>query len=203
VVVFHKLKTEKNLICIAREDKKVVVSVHNNTGESIQVLRNLTLLDESDVDEETVRLEQFGNGFKIYFEYPKNIYLVGFDADAKHVAESYVLIKLDAVAPDSPPQLISLVVDSKQLAGLNFETLTKEQVFDKSLLDLEKPLNARITAQRAQVSYFPNGENFSDKYLVKGDSVNVIDFKNGWIKVQYETPGCPENNGWVLLADIL
>lgn len=203
LVISHELKTEKNLICIARNNKEVVILIYESGGGDIPISRNVTLLDESDIAEEAVRLESSGDGFKIYFEYPNNIYLVGFDADAKHITGSYTLIKLNAVASDVPPQQMSLVVAPKQLARLSFETLTKGQVFDQSILSLERPFSTIITAQKTQVSYSPNASNFSEMNLVQGDSVNVIDFKDGWIKVQYKTLSYLENSGWILLADIL
>ena len=203
LIVSHELKTEDNLICIARNNKKVVILVYKSGWDDIPISRNVTLLDESDIAEEVVRLESYGDGFKIYFEYPNNIYMVGFDADAKHVAESHALIKLNAVASDAPPQQISLVVDQKQLAGLSFETLTKGQVFDQSILSLERAFNTVITAQKTQISYSPNVSSFSEMNLVQGDSVNVIDFKDGWVKVQYKTLNHLESSGWILLADIL
>lgn len=203
LIISHELKTEKNLVCIARNNKEVVILVYRNSLEDIPISRNVTLLDEADIAEEAVRLESSGDGFKIYFEYPNNVYLVGFDVDAKHVTGSYTLIKLNAVASGAPPQQMSLVVAPKKLAGLSFETLTKGQIFDQSMLGLEQPFSTVITAQKTQVYYSPSASSFSEMNLVQGDSVNVIDFKDGWIKIQYKTLNYLENSGWILLADIL
>jgi hypothetical protein len=76
------------------------------------------LLEKSDIAEEVVRLEPFSDGFRMYLEYPNNIYIVRVDADAEHIVESSVLVKINAVVPDAPPQQMSLVLTSNVLSAL-------------------------------------------------------------------------------------
>jgi hypothetical protein len=41
-------------------------------------------------------------------------------------------------------------------------------------------------------------------HLAQGDSVDVVGFKGGWIKINYKASNdLHESSGWVLLADIL
>ncbi|WP_223533263.1 MULTISPECIES: hypothetical protein [unclassified Pseudomonas] len=199
----HKLETKKNLICITKNNEEIAIFVYRNDGGGTPISRNTTLLDESDITEGSMRLESSSDGFQIYFEYPNNIYLIGFDIDAKHITKSYSLIKLNAASPDTPPKQMKLVVTSKQLAELHFETLTKRQVFGQNALNLEQPFNAIITTRKAQILHNPNSISFSGMHLIQGDSVRVIDFKNGWIKIQHESLDHLDDSGWILLADIL
>ncbi|MCY1457958.1 hypothetical protein D9M71_752970 [compost metagenome] len=123
--------------------------------------------------------------------------------DAQRVVESYVLIRLNAISPSAPPQQMRLTLTPEQRAALQFESLAKGHVFDQELLSLEQPLNAVISAKKSQVSYFPSASSLSGSYLIYGDDVKVVDFKNGWIKIQYGSSQHNERSGWVPLADIL
>ncbi|KJZ42469.1 hypothetical protein [Pseudomonas fluorescens] len=202
--VSHELKTKKNLICIVRGNDEVVIFVYRNSEKNVPLSRNVMLLEKSDIAEEVVRLEPFSDGFRMYLEYPNNIYIVGVDADAEHIVESSVLVKINAVVPDAPPQQMSLVLTSNVLSALRFETLTRSQAFDQGVLSLEKPLSARITAQKTKVSYLPGLSSLSEMHLAQGDSVDVVGFKGGWIKINYKASNdLHESSGWVLLADIL
>lgn len=201
--VFHQLKTEKNLICIVSDNGKVVISVYRNNEGGAPISKNAVLLDESDLADDAVRLEPAGDGFQIFLEYPNNIYLVGFDADAQRVVESYVLIRLNSISPSAPPQQMLLALTSEQRAALKFESLAKANVFDQERLSLEQPLDAVITAKKSQVSYFFNESSSSGNYLIYGDDVKVVDFNSGWIKIRYGSSQHNERSGWVPLADIL
>lgn len=201
--VSHQLKTEVNLICIASENGKVVISVFRDNERVVPVSKNSVLLDESDLAGDVVRLEPLGDGFQVFLEYPNNIYLVGFDVDAQRVVESYVLIRLNAISPNALPQQIRLTLTSEQRAALKFEALAKGDVFNQELLKLEQPLNAVITSKKSQVSSLPSASSSSDTYLTHGDSISVIGFNSGWIKVQYRSSQHNEHSGWVPLADIL
>lgn len=96
-----------------------------------------------------------------------------------------------------------LILTPKQRDVLKFENLTKANVFDQVALSLEQPLDAVITTQKSQISHLPNMSNFSGGYLIYGEKVKVIDFNNGWIKVQYGSSQNSEHTGWVPLTDIL
>jgi len=201
-LISHELKTKSNLICIAYSDDGVVMSIYRLGALEVPLARNMKFLDVDDIAEESVRLEPSGDGFKIYLEYPKNIYVVEFGLDASSVSGSFTQIKLNAVEASSPPQHMNLVLNASVMAGLRFETLTISQIFDQSVLHLGHPLSARITAQKSNVSPSPNATSLPAQYLTLGDKVEINDFHNGWVKIS-----CRANEnqveGWIPLVDVL
>lgn len=202
VSISHELKTERNLICITYGDSGVVISVYQSGSSGAPIARNMEFLDVSDITDGSVRIEPSDGGFKIYLEYPKNIYVVGFGVDAAFVSESFMQIKLDAVDSDNPPQLIKLVLNSNVMAGLKFDTLTNSQAFDQGALRLAQPLNARVTANKAGVSYLPSTTILPSQYLSQGELVEISDFRSGWVKIYYQGDGY-KVDGWIPLVDIL
>ncbi|MDZ5433235.1 hypothetical protein T3H00_11255 [Pseudomonas fluorescens] len=103
-----ELKTKANLICIVPGNGEAVIYVYSEDERTVPISKNTKLLDEPDLVDDIVRLEPSGDGFKIYLEYPNNIYLVGFDVNAQNVAESQMLIKLSGNSPDTPPSKCAL-----------------------------------------------------------------------------------------------
>ncbi|WP_460056225.1 hypothetical protein [Pseudomonas sp. S2_D06] len=202
VLISHELKTEGNLICIAYSDNDVVISVYQLGALGALMAKNIKLLDVADIAEESVRLEPSGSGFKIYLEYPKNIYVVGFGADAAFVSESFTQIKLDAIEVTAPPQHIKLVLNPDVMAGLRFETLTVSQAFDQGALRLGHPLSVRITAKKSNVSFLPNAPGLPTQYLARGAKVEISDFRSGWVKISYQANE-HQVDGWIPLVDIL
>jgi hypothetical protein len=202
LLISHELKTERNLICIAYSDNDVVISVYQLGARRALLAKNVTLLDSAEISEGAVRLEPSGDGFKIYLEYPNNIYVVKFGVDAAFVSESFAQIKLEAIKADSAPQHINLVLNSNVMAGLRFETLTMLQAFDQRALSLGQPLSARITAQKTDVSFSPSPSDLSTQYLVRGDKVWISDFHSGWVKISYQASD-HQVDGWIPLAEIL
>jgi hypothetical protein len=202
-IISHELKTERNLICIVRNNGKAVIFIYRDNDYISPYAKNTTLLDESDLTDDIVRLEPSNDGFKIYLEYPNNIYLLGFDVDARRVVESNVLIRISGFSPNTPPQQLHLSLTSEQRARLKFDTLAKEDAFDQELLSLQHPLNVVITTKNSKISHSPNIFYISDKYLTHGAQVKIIAFKNGWVKIQ----GSPSQNnrqvGWIPIADVL
>ncbi|MNM58004.1 hypothetical protein D3C81_692230 [compost metagenome] len=198
----HELKAVSNLICITYDDNDVVMSVYQLGELGALVAKNTKFLDVADIAEGGVRVEPSGDGFKIYLEYPKNIYVVGFGMDAAFVFESFTQIKLDAIEAGGPPQHIKLELDSNVMAGLRFETLTISQAFDQSALRLGHPLSTRITALKANVSLLPNALGLPTQYLERGDKVEIIGFHSGWVEISYQGNN-HQVDGWIPMVDIL
>jgi hypothetical protein len=202
VLLSHELKALSNLVCITYDDNEVVVSVYKLGEHGALVAKNTTLLDVTDIAEGAVRIEPSDDGFKIYWEYPKNMYVVGVGVDAGFISESFTQIKLDAIEAGTSPQHINLELNSNVMAGLKFETLTISQAFDQTALHLGHPLSARITAQKANISMLPNAAGESDHYLERGDKVEIVGFRSGWVKISYHGKSY-QVDGWIPMVDIL
>lgn len=199
----HTLKTDDNLICIGTRDDRVEISVYRNDGEATPVSQNSILLENSDIEDETVRLEPYNNGFQIYLEYPTSIYLIEFDSDAKHLVGSYISMKLRSTALDLPPQKITLALSPQKLGSLKFDSLTKSLAFDQIFLTIKQSLRTTVTAQRTDILVLPKESSSSKGYLVLGESVEVVNYENGWIGVNYKNSDHIKVSGWIRLSDIL
>lgn len=201
--VTHELRTERNLVCIVRGGQGAEIYLYEGGGAGSLISRNEALLSEFDRVEDVVRLEPAGNGFQIYFEYPNNVYLVLFDADALSVKRSAVSVRMTSVNSLVSSQVFSLVMNSSYLEGLNFRSISYEEVFDPGFLTLEKKFETYITAVSSQISTSPNDLGLTGVFLKVGQRVEVLAFSEGWMKVRYEVKGFSGRVGWVQMADIL
>jgi hypothetical protein len=201
--VTHELRTERNLICIIRGGEGAEIYLYEGGGAGRLISRNEALLSEFDRVEDIVRLEPSGNGFQIYFEYPSNVYLVAFDADALHVKRSAVSVRMTSVSSLVPSQVFSLVMSSSYLGGLDFRSISYGEIFDRGFLILENRFETYITAESSQISTSPNDLGLTGVFLKVGQRVEVLAFSDGWMKVRYEVAGISGSVGWVQMADIL
>lgn len=211
--IFQELPYEQGLAClytIAESDEYITMTFfETSNGHYNTISSNDSLIALEDMQSTPPHLDATGeNRFQITHAFPRDTYVIEL---AKHestlsVTGAYKSIVLnDAITRETPPT-ITFSMKPSELEKLSFETLTQKQAFNAKALMLASSdvgSSTTITSDKAMLFNDPSKDARSEAYLIKGDIVTLLQFKDNWLKIKYISHKGSSIEKWVELAEIL
>ena len=211
--VFQVLPYEQGVAClytVTASDEYITISFfETSNGHYNAISSNDSLIALEDMQSTPPHLDATGEDrFQITHTFPRDIYVIEL---AKHestlsVAGAYKSIVLNEVGTQEMPQTITFSIKPSELEKLSFETLTQKQAFNAAALMLASSdvgSSATITSDKAVLFNGPSKDARSKAYLIKGDIVTLLQFKDNWLKIKYITRKGSSIEKWIGLAEIL
>lgn len=211
--ILQELPYEQGVAClytVAESDEYITISFfETSNGRYNTISSNDSLIALEDMQSTPPHLDATGEDrFQITHAFPRDTYVIEL---AKHestlsVTGAYKSIVLNEAVTQKTPQTITFSMKPSELEKLSFETLTQKQAFSAATLMLASSdvgSSATITSDKAALFNDPSKDARSKAYLVKGDIVTLLQFKDNWLKIKYITHKGSSIEKWIGLAEIL
>lgn len=198
--IYQETDLSGGVLCLARSNGELEVIAFPARGGP--PLENSLLVSESDISEGTVHIDTTERSIQIYFEYPSNVYLIEFDPQTFLIDTSLVVMTLRGVG-DSLPKKLILETKSDITASSEFERISKNRFFSKENLKLTEKMEVQITAEKSNIYALPNSKKPTKMYLIKGDPVRLLSYRDGWFEFLYKTRSGKGIRGWIPASDFL
>lgn len=194
--IFGKFGTS----CITSDGDHVVLRLLAGDGKG-KWINNAVLVGAQELNSGVVSLVN-SNGVNLIFEYPRDIYLVGFDLGKKVILSARHILRIPSVDPEEIVVEIELRTKQEILNGVGLESVDKNILFGKSSLELARPQVVGISSRKAILRKMPGGET-TGMYLIKGDKVKLLKYKEGWVQLEYLTAKGRRISMWTELSNVL
>jgi hypothetical protein len=198
--VYQEAGLNGGVLCLIKSNGAVEVVAFPVRGE--MPLRNSLLVSETDVVEGVVHIDSAESLIQIYFEYPNSVYLIEFDPEYFSIKTSSIVMTLRGVG-DFPPEKLTLETKRNIISRSKFEEISRGAIFSKKNLELADELDVQISASKSNIYSLPSVSKVTNMYLVKGDLVRVLSYRNGWFEFLYRTRNGKSIRGWITTSDLL
>lgn len=198
---YSEIILKDSAICIIGNDQLAKLIIKNNTHEP--TIENSALIEPSDIQEETVHLEQIGDQVNLYFEYPKNTYLIAIDVSNRRLLYATHTMKIQGLEENLADSELTLKTESKALNSANLKDVTKNSLFNKDKLIISSETNLKITSPKAYLWDSPTASSPTKMYLIKGDRVSATEYQDGKLKIRYTTNKGKTIEKWINISSVL
>lgn len=104
---------------------------------------------------------------------------------------------------DALPQKLTLQTKSNITADTKFEKISKNIFSQRKTLKLTEQMEVQITSEKSNIYTLPNPKKATKMYLVKGDLVRLLSYRDGWFEFLYKTRSGKGIRGWIPASDFL
>lgn len=183
---------------IEKNDKNYILKYINTKGV---VYSNSTIVT-SDVEGSDLSLGNNSVGdVSIIMNYPRDLYEFKFSSgDKAFLLSACKQIRLPST--DAQQAVALLTLCSKSVSNLALSNVDADKLLSPDNLVLNGKVKTTVGNNKAFL-YDENGEQRPRKpYLIKGDDIEVLDYKNSFLKVKYMSKN-KEIIAWIKFSDVL
>ncbi len=198
--VYQEVSGSFGVVCITFEGESAALKFFaKDSGRGW--VGNGFMVTRSELDSGVVSLVA-SNSVDLVFEYPRDIYVVSFDVDRGVVSSARHILRVPSVHPDEAAAEIELRAKQAVLGGVSLEAVQKSKLFGWDALELSQSQIVRVSSRKAYLVKAPMGK-LTGMYLVKGDKVKLVEYENGWVKLDYVTAVGRRISMWTALSNVL
>lgn len=212
--IFQELKYENGIACIYSEPSEgehAKISFFDfklNEYKEIASNRKLLLIDEMQSTVPPTLEIVSSHKFQITYSYPRDTYVIGIEQKNQNIIinEIYKSARLSASGPNDEALLITLSVTPSKINTLSFGSITQEEAFNAENLELlpgTSGSTAVISSNKSVLFNAPNDASKTKMYLIKGDTVELLEFKKNWLLIRYKIQKNKTIEKWIKFSDII
>lgn len=210
--IFQEIPYERGVSCIFKYQENseyaAIGFFELSHGTYRSIAENSTLITIQDLESDLFNISNISaNDFQIIQDYPRDTYVIELQKrnSSIDITEIYKTIKIET-SKNKTPLLITFNTKKDILDLTKFESLTLDQVFIPHALELAPDSigeKVAITSKKAMLFSAPNNKNNTASYLVRGDTVELLQSDGKWIKIKFINRNNLPITQWIRISSIL
>ncbi|MDG1582925.1 hypothetical protein [Pseudomonas sp. GOM6] len=212
-LIYQELPYSKGLSCIYSsldDNEHVHISFFEiQDGKFIEVAKNSSLITISDMEISPLKLSQISSErFQLTQDYPRDTYVIELHQKKPKtsIINAYKIVKINNKDEDSTPSILSFKTKKKIIDSVDFANLYQKKIFSPNALELSSEsigIRLTITAKKAVLFSAPDIKTETKSYLIYGDTVEVVESSDKWLKIKYVTQKNILIIKWIEISSIL
>lgn len=157
-----------------------------------------------DIKENNLFLNVKSNGdITLSMDYPRDIYAFEFSSEEiPHLLSACKQITLSSADDQQSVSLLTLCSKSNGESHLSLTDVDADKLLNPDNLKLNGKIKTVIGSDKAFIYDEEKKNKFKKPYLIKGDVVEILEYKNSMLKIKYVSKS-RDVIGWIKFEDIL
>lgn len=212
-VLFEQFSLGSEIACIyegkSASDAAVLdfYSIDGDVSKLIGSNRKLVSLEDARNGINMPDITKVKSGdYQILWGHPNGVDVVNLKLEdgALYFAGAMKELRPRSFGVDDKITIITLINDSSILPAIAFSNISPSEVLNKESFKLKAgELDLKINVDKAFLYFYPAESSKTKNYLVKGDLINVTEYKSGYLKASYKMRNGNYLNRWVSLTSVI
>lgn len=144
------------------------------------------------------------NKFQLFYQYPKTKIVISLMQRDNEILIENISKDIRLNTLDENDHILSLSLFKNFEKKIKFEEANLEQLLERDGFQLfPGKYKARITSHKAYLLNSPDSDDLSKMYLIENDLVDVLQYKNNYLKISYKKKNGHHIKKWISMIDIL